>query len=80
MSAPPLNRYNADQAVQSQPVLWWVLINQAEWITAQTGWGLANTWYWIHKGDYLRARENLNNTRAMLIESGVLKSDTPWTQ
>ena len=60
MSARPLDLYGADQVTtESQPVRWWVLINQAEWLTAESGWGLANTWRWIHKDNYPKARETL---------------------
>lgn len=46
--------------VRSQPVLWWELINQAEAIRARHGLGLASVWKWIHRGDYERARAELD--------------------
>lgn len=45
---------------ESQAVLWWELITEAEGFSARTGWGLAGTWSQIHRGDYAAARESLD--------------------
>lgn len=43
-----------------QPVLWWRLINEAEWLTATIGWGLTSVWQHINQNDYERARLKLD--------------------
>ncbi len=56
-------------AVRSQPVLWWLLINEAEELRARSGWGLASVWRWIHLDDYLAARTELDRVKSALAPS-----------
>lgn len=44
----------------SQAVLWWRLINEAEELRVRTGWGLAGVWARIHRGEYAEARAHLD--------------------
>lgn len=46
--------------VKSEPVLWWVLITEAEMLSARHGLGLANVWAAIHRSDYAEARRILD--------------------
>ena len=47
-------------AARSQAVLWWELINEAEALSESAHLGLASVWGWIHRGDYRRARVELD--------------------
>lgn len=46
--------------VQSRPIQWYLLICEAERVRARTGYGLAQTWGFIHAEDYERARDSLD--------------------
>jgi hypothetical protein len=59
----------------SQAVLWWTLITEAEGFRARTGWGLSGTWGQIHRGDYEGARASLD---ALLVDEHELPSTTVW--
>jgi hypothetical protein len=52
---------------ESQPVLWWKLINEAEELRARTGWGLASVWGHIHREDYEKARRTLDELAELLL-------------
>lgn len=62
-AAPRSDRPYRDP-VQSQPVLWWQLINELEAFTAATGWGLAGVWGHVHAEDYPSARAQFDQTAA----------------
>ncbi|MDV8003630.1 hypothetical protein [Rhodococcus sp. IEGM 1318] len=49
---------------QSQPVLWWQLINEMEAYSAATDMGLAGMWGDVHTGDYIAARTRFDEVKA----------------
>lgn len=49
---------------QSQPVLWWRLIQDAEAYRARTGKGLAALWGQIHREEYQAARAHMDDLLA----------------
>lgn len=48
---------NRRPPAKSQPVLWWLLINEVEAFSDRYRMGLANVWTYIHRGDYISARD-----------------------
>jgi hypothetical protein len=44
----------------SRPVQWYQLIKEMEEFREQTGWGLAETWGFVHRGDYDAARASFD--------------------
>ena len=52
--------------VMSQPVKWYVLIKEMEEFRERAGWGLGNSWSFVHKEDYTGARAAFDDLKTWL--------------
>lgn len=59
------HRQIPDDMYASQPVLWYRLIRDVEAFRLTTGWGLAGTWGFVHRGEYDLARRSFDGVLEM---------------
>lgn len=68
-----LTLYRAEPVVQSQPVLWWKLINEVHEFNKVSHLGMGALWGLIHRGEYESARAELDGIKSRWVEWTTLK-------